>query len=281
MEKLFNGPKNYVGFYDLMVRIRLLLIPSLIGLLFSGCAGLPIRNSSDARGVLGVITKVDKNKFYVVKVFEKSAADNMGLRIGDVIISFNGREIMNRDDRMDYVDYIAGSPNKPIELVVKRNGSLSTLSGILGGIRVEKEDQVFDVISRLVYIGDNVSVAFVIDDMRCPICTGFNVKEWKEGVKTDLLSKTESAYLSVHKGNKNFRIVDRNKIERLLAEMNFQMTGAVSPEQVKQIGKMSGASHIGFISFSRMGSPNSPQDLVVVRLLDVETGDVIASQRWD
>ncbi|MCG3205703.1 MAG: hypothetical protein KCHDKBKB_02426 [Elusimicrobia bacterium] len=264
-----------------MLTNKFLLIPLLTCFLFFGCAGLTTRNNVDARGVLGVITKVNKNKFYVSKVWENSAAESMGLKVGDTISSFNGREIETRDDRIDYFDYIINSPHQPIELTVSRNGSLLTLSGTLGGIRVQQEDQVFDELSKLIYIGDNVSVAFVVDNIQCASCAGFNVREWKEGMKTDLLSKTESAYISAGKNHKNFRIVDRSKIEKLLAEIHFQMTGAVSPEQVQQIGKMSGASHIGFISFSRMGSANAPQDLVVVRLLDVKTGDVVASQRWD
>jgi hypothetical protein len=59
------------------------------------------------------------------------------------------------------------------------------------------------------------------------------------------------------------------------------MTGAVSAETTKEVGKMLGASHILFVNFTRYQQESGGyEDDASVRLVAVESDSVIASLRF-
>lgn len=100
--------------------------------------------------------------------------------------------------------------------------------------------------------------------------------DWYEGWKTSALNSTSSRMLRKFSENKNFRLVDRASIDSILREIKFQSTGAISPDSSKEIGKLSGATHFLVIEMNRFQEKAGFIDLISQKLIDVETGDVIA-----
>jgi hypothetical protein len=79
----------------------------------------------------------------------------------------------------------------------------------------------------------------------------------------------------------NYSVADRDKTDRVLRELGFQMTGAVSADTARQVGKMIGASHLLFVDFTRFQQAGGAyEDDSSVRLVAVESDSVLASVRF-
>jgi len=76
---------------------------------------------------------------------------------------------------------------------------------------------------------------------------------------------------------KKFTVVDRNELDLIRKEMNFQMSGEVSDESMQAIGKMLGAQVIVSGSLSETGSVYRFR----IRVLRVETAAIEASSSSD
>ena len=107
------------------------------------------------------------------------------------------------------------------------------------------------------------------------------MEQWKQSIKSQLISTTENMFIQSYAGEKNFSIIDRQKTESILKELEFQQTGIVSESGAK-FGKMLGATHLLVIDFSRT-APSKPYikfvDSVSRRLIEIESGKTIASVR--
>jgi len=70
-------------------------------------------------------------------------------------------------------------------------------------------------------------------------------------------------------------IADRSNMDRILAEMQFQMSDWANPTKIKQVGKMVGADYLVTGKLDMLG--NNFQ--VIVQMLDIETARAINSSR--
>jgi TolB-like protein len=70
-------------------------------------------------------------------------------------------------------------------------------------------------------------------------------------------------------------IVDRGNMDKIIAEMRFQMSEWANPAKVKQIGRMTGADYLMTGNFDMLGN----NLYLVVRMLDVETARAVYSSR--
>ena len=77
-----------------------------------------------------------------------------------------------------------------------------------------------------------------------------------------------SAQMSSKKG---FKLVERQRIEKILSEMNLGQAGMINQNTAVQIGKMLGANVMAFGSFSTLGK----KVLLTMRLVKVETGEIV------
>ncbi|MBU1065260.1 penicillin-binding protein activator LpoB [bacterium] len=73
--------------------------------------------------------------------------------------------------------------------------------------------------------------------------------------------------------NHIFNIIERSKMEEVLDEQGFQLSGCTSDECVIEVGKLLGASHMIAGSIGYIGSTYS----VNSRLIDVESGKILES----
>ena len=77
-----------------------------------------------------------------------------------------------------------------------------------------------------------------------------------------------SAQMSSKKG---FKLVERQRIEKLLNEMNFGQAGMINQTTAVQIGKILGANVMAFGSFTTLGK----KTLLTMRLVKVETSEIV------
>jgi hypothetical protein len=69
------------------------------------------------------------------------------------------------------------------------------------------------------------------------------------------------------------RIVDRDSVERIIEEHQFQASAITDEDTAVEIGKLLGADSIAIGSLYRVGST----DYLNVKLIEVETGEILAS----
>jgi len=72
-----------------------------------------------------------------------------------------------------------------------------------------------------------------------------------------------------------FRVVDRNTLDRIRAEQNFQMSGDVDDNSAVSIGKMLGAS----IVITGTISGSEPNQRLTIKALNVQTAQIVAMER--
>lgn len=65
---------------------------------------------------------------------------------------------------------------------------------------------------------------------------------------------------------------DRTDLDAILSEQNFQRTGMVSTEQIKQLGEMTGAQ---YVLVAEAAMPDSTHMFASAKIIDVETGHTI------
>lgn len=89
------------------------------------------------------------------------------------------------------------------------------------------------------------------------------------------LAKGFAAMLTTDMGRKvkTIKIVERSRIDSLLREMQLTMAGVVDEESAVQAGKVLGARHIAFGSFTVLGE----EVRLDVRVIRVETSAVVAA----
>jgi len=106
---------------------------------------------------------------------------------------------------------------------------------------------------------------------------GLDINSWKKSAQQEMIGYREN---SISKMNlSNIRVIDRFQINSILSEQRMSLTGAIEPNEVTKVGKLAGATHILFVDVQRTpGQFGRINDHVTQRLIDVETGSVIATQ---
>jgi TolB-like protein len=72
----------------------------------------------------------------------------------------------------------------------------------------------------------------------------------------------------------DFKVVERDKIDFILKEMEMVKSGAVDPATAVKVGKMLGAKYMVFGSITQIDDKNTR---MVVRVVSVETSEIVAS----
>jgi len=120
---------------------------------------------------------------------------------------------------------------------------------------------ILSIVSVL-YIQAQPSIA-VIDFDSGNYCT-----VQKAAIMTDLFRNE-----LIRSGRAN--IVDRKNMDKIIAEMKFQMSDWVNPVKIKQIGQMIGADYLMTGNFDMLGN----NIYLVVQMLDIETAKAVYSSK--
>ena len=175
---------------------------------------------------------------------------------------------------------------KKLPLKVTRGGKTVKAKPVTDDKTYYPKDELYAALSDEIVSGRKITVAVVISqiDHTKPefFDSAANLEIWKRGMKNTVENRFETMIL-----NKNFTrcanyaVADRTKTDEVLTELGFHMTGAVSPETTKEVGKALGASHILFISYTRYQQASGDyEDDSNVRLVAVESDSVLASLRF-
>ncbi len=220
---------------------------------------------------LGVMTYTISNEL-VVKDFQKeSPAADAGVKRGDIIVSIDGRTITANNEFVSLMNNKQLGDN--VLLVINRNGQQ---------IKFDIKPKVIKVlptamkIINLLLENNKVTVAIIVSEVKNSFR---NVPaDWEDSMRSNLQSAYERGLLKMsdESGFPNLSIVDRARLKQILHEFQFGMSGFVSDKLRAKIGEMTGATHIVDISYSRFPSRFGQDDLFNARLIEIETGKILA-----
>lgn len=116
-----------------------------------------------------------------------------------------------------------------------------------------------------ILIGDR-NIAFV----------GFDIKEVKTGSYSRIIDNQITDGLKIYFLKNGFKVVERNQINKIAKEMNFQMSGFTDESTIGHIGKVANADYIIFGSGIYSINGNSPFiKNLNVKMLHVESGRTV------
>jgi PBP1b-binding outer membrane lipoprotein LpoB len=218
---------------------------------------------------LGIEGMETDSGLQVNKVFESSAAQVSGIKVGYIIKSIDNTQVKNITDlRKITCGKAIGSE---IVLAVIRNNADAKIKAKLGWQDIRKDKYaVLEILDG----GGKVSLAVIPGEINNALVRQpEKQKEWSSSTKEVMLARIEGDYLELFGQEKNFSIVDRQKVDKTISELKMDASGMISDENQNKIGEMLGATHILIY-----GSTLTPQKMVItMRLLEVQTGKVLAS----
>ncbi len=262
--------------------IRLVLLAALV----SACASPEIEKPVGPGGYLGVGLCPADGGIQVVRVNSDSPARKAGIKTGDILTEYDGQSLAGLDNRKVLMWDMRTESDRKLPLKIKRGDKTVTAKPVTADKPYYPKDELYAVLSDEIVSGRKVTVAVVVTQVDHTKPEFFDsaqaLETWKAGMRNSVENRFESLML-----NKNFTrcgnyaVADRAKTDQVLKELGFHMTGAVSPETTKEVGKMLGASHILFVSFTRYTQPSGGyEDDSNVRLVAVESDSVLASLRF-
>jgi len=100
---------------------------------------------------------------------------------------------------------------------------------------------------------------------------------WAAGIESSMVSEWEQGFLYHCSGLRNFKVVDRNSIEKIINEYHFQMSGLTRQIDAQQLGQFLNSSHILLLSFSRnVSGKNKYNDLETAKLISVKDASIVS-----
>lgn len=200
-------------------------------------------------------------------------ADKAGLRVGDILTSYDEKALASRLDLILVYKKQAGDS---VRVKIVRNEV-----ALVFDVPV-----IWDYIMQDIYFLVNilwskqpVNLAIIVGEVHNNALTDATMLEqWIKGTKSQLLSGWENYYLTTFTLEPKFSVVDRSRIEQILTEQSFSQSSAVSDQVRTQLGQLLGITHIIFIEYSRFNNEwGGIADLTNIRLIDVQTGKILAS----
>jgi membrane-associated protease RseP (regulator of RpoE activity) len=229
-------------------------------------------------GDLGFVPDIVNNVVAVYSVLPNSPAEKAGLQAGDIILASNGAEIVKP---VDFYNELYASPNKKLTLRIKRNNKELVVKAKADSYEIPPNAEDVFYVAKEIWKGNNFKVAIICDKAESFVHGPTQVAEktqWERTMKSEQVNAYTAAFLKGFPNARNFSIVDRNNLDKVIKELKFQMTGAVDADTVKQMGKLLGITHILAIETNLYPKNSTACKLSVSRnLIEVETGRVVSS----
>ena len=147
-----------------------------------------------------------------------------------------------------------------------------------------KEEQKFNCSSKvreLLRRGENVRLCITISEVEnaCPFPEHI-IKNWKKSVRIEMAEFWKSLALEAGANEPNFKLVDRANLKAVLQEHLLSEVGLFSDETRLKVGRMLGVNYLVSIGLSRYCVVPLMRDVTTINLIDVETGRLLASDRY-
>jgi membrane-associated protease RseP (regulator of RpoE activity) len=259
----------------------------LVILLLEGCASSSVQQTPSIpqthdkygfikRATFGIELKTLPNgESEIWFIYKEGPADKAGIKVGDVLESIDGRDIRQK---CDYLDFLSGDGAKQIVTVgLMRNGE--TVSVNVSPNIAETAQDYFQI-RRLLWQEKTVRLAIMCGEINnLPLEEPLALEQWKRGTRSSILAEYETVSLDYFRSEKNFVLVDRSRISEVANELSLQSSGLVSQAFVSKLGELLGATHLWVIDVTRYRIDGKLEDSFSRRLIEVETGRVIAVVR--
>lgn len=144
-----------------------------------------------------------------------------------------------------------------------------------------------NALARILDSGEIVTVAPLVTGINTSFskdfmaASGADIESWRKMIRSELIVMAEQELQGKFPNVHNLKTIDRFTIEKVLNELKFSYI--LSEDNRMELDKILGVSHIVAIEFSR--SPfydplygNLILDVITARLIDVQTGGVLATQ---
>lgn len=247
-------------------------------LLLSACATVKTVQAPEGNFVecayLGINGKDQNGSMVVNKLPVDFPAQRAGIKVGDIIVSLDGKLIKNNKELWDFM--ANKQTGEKVSLVINRQGDMITF---YIEPRIMKCRPSSMKIKSLLLDNKKISLAVIVGEVKNSFS---NVPYgWESSIRNEILSFHEGQLLSAYGTSENFSIVDRSRLKEILDEFRFSQLGLVSDKLMAKIGEMTGATHILDISFSRYpGRLKGYDDVTSARLIEIESGKVLAVDQF-
>ncbi len=255
---------------------KLTVIIILVAYILQGCAGVVVKQGYIRRPNLGAFINIlPGGQVEILKVVKKSAAEKGGIRKGDIIKSWDGRPL-NVKKFIDFFNLLyEKEPKEGVLLTIQRGSKEIKIKVSLGFFDFLKD---LDMILRILAEGKRVNLVILTGEItNILIKDPAILEEWKKTVRTQLLTEHENIYLAWFNSWGNFTLLDRQSVKKILEELEIGLSGLISAETQNKLGELLGATHILFIGYARSPSAGGYSDMKPCRLIEIQTGKVLAS----
>jgi membrane-associated protease RseP (regulator of RpoE activity) len=247
--------------------------------LFSGCASIKEGNAANNTqtkkevyiGASGVFEK--GNGLRILAVTLNEPASKAGLLVDDVIKQVNGTDITSFKQFFDTIKKL--DPKSDAKLTIAHSGNTKQVT--VSPIQREIPADIYNYPIRKVLdlLGENTRVSLII--IAGEISGDFKGTTEKT-VREQIQAMEENDY-SVLSCYPFFKIIDKNTTEGLVKDMKFSLSGIVASEFRTKAGKLTGATHILYVTTIRNSGKYAADvnDVVTEKLINVETGEVVGS----
>ncbi len=213
--------------------------------------------------------------FYDISGSERnSPAWKVGLKIGDIVRTVDGVEITSFSDFNSVLRRVP--PNSIIPVRIERRDRENIYKVRTVKNFTPEVDFILDSLAK----GERVSLVVIVGKVSnaIPLPRKISLDEWKKGITSQLEFGVESTYVQCREVYDNFSLVDRNRIRKVLDELDFQTTDYVSDATRIKIGELTGATDILIVEFNRFPwSYRGRMDIISKKLIDIRTGEVLTS----
>ena len=213
--------------------------------------------------------------FYDISGKERnSPAWKVGLKIGDIVKAVDGVKITSFSDFNSVLKKIPPGSIIPVRIKRKDRENIYKVRTVKNF--TPEVNFILDSLAR----GEKVSLAVIVGKVSnaIPLPRRIKLDEWKTGIASQLESGVESTYVQCREVYDNFSLVDRNRIRKVLDELDFQTTDYVSDATRIEIGELTGATDLLIVEFSRFPwSYRGRLDIISKKLIDIETGEILTS----
>lgn len=215
----------------------------------------------------------------VASVTKASPAKKAKIKLGDKLLSINGIVMESINDLYDF--FLLHNPGENISIKFARGKKEITKNIILA--------KYYDIhllkIYEILMSGQNVNLLVMTgghSNVLIDMYYGGNPdmkKSWQKMVSAKMIQREEEDALQGFSAIDSFSVVERSLVNNIIEEIQFSDTGYISNDTRLQIGQLTGATHILFISVNRTPyqSNRGHIDSVFRKLISIENGTVLSS----
>jgi len=193
------------------------------------------------------------------------------LRKGDSVVAVDGTPVTGRKQFNEFV--LGYNPDQTAIFTFRRLNKEFSLAVRLNTLYAPL---LFSQIGNRLNGGGKVSIAVIPSANTAAQNSNLNVSGLIENDKSLISSSYEKMLLGEFGSFAGFSIIDRDMLDNIMKEVTFQKSGFVDDQSIVKIGKMTGATHLMFVTLSRYDDATA----YVERLVEVESTRVLYSNNY-